>query len=81
MEASVRSLMAAEVLRMEDAWKLALSRTTRVVFSLMALSQPPITPASAMAPAVSAITRLAGVERIFLFVERAEMLAGPGRAK
>ncbi len=38
MEASVRSLMADEVLRMVDAWKLALSSTTRVVLALMALS-------------------------------------------
>ena len=60
MEASVRSLMAEEVLRTEAAWKLALSRTTRVVLSLMAVSAPPMTPASAMAPAASAITRLAG---------------------
>jgi hypothetical protein len=58
MEASVRSLMAADVLRMLDAWKLALSSTTRVVFSPMELGPPPITPASPMAPAESAITRL-----------------------
>ena len=41
----------------DDAWKFADSRITRVVLSLMALSAPPITPASAMAPAASAITR------------------------
>ncbi len=60
MEASVRSLMAEEVLRMEEAWKHALSSTTRVVVSLMALSIPPMTPARAMAPPASAITRLEG---------------------
>ena len=60
MEASVRSLIADEVLRIDDAWKLALSSTTRVVFPLIALSPPPITPASAIAPAASAITRFDG---------------------
>ena len=58
MEASVRSFTADEVLRTEAAWKLALSSTTRVVLSLMAVDAPPITPASAMAPEASAITRL-----------------------
>ena len=57
MLASVRSLIADDVLRIDDAWKFALSSTTRVVFSLIALSPPPITPASAIAPAASAITR------------------------
>ncbi len=42
----------------------------------MALSQPPITPASAMAPPASAITRLDGVERVVFAIQRAEPLAG-----
>ena len=58
MLASVRSLTAELVLRIDEAWKFALSSTTRVVFALMALPPPPITPASAMAPPASAITRL-----------------------
>ena len=48
MEASVRSFSRDEVLRMLDALKFALSRTMRVVVSEMALSAPPITPASAI---------------------------------
>ena len=47
-------------MRIDEAWKFALSSTTRVVLAPIALSPPPITPASAMAPPASAITRLAG---------------------
>jgi hypothetical protein len=60
IEASVRSRMADDVLRMDDAWKQALSSTTRVVLPVIELSRPPITPASAMAPPASAIVRLDG---------------------
>ena len=77
----MRSLMAEDVLRIEDAWKLALSSTTRVVFSLMAVSPPPMTPPSAIAPRASAITRLeASDKRVVLVVQRAEPLAGLGGA-
>ncbi len=75
-EASVRSLIAEDVLRIDDAWKLALSSTMRVVVSPMALPLPPITPASAMAPAASAITRLEGSSVYCFVIERDELLAG-----
>ena len=48
--------------------------------STMALSMPPITPASAMAPAASAITRFDGLERVFLVVQRAANRS-PARAR
>jgi hypothetical protein len=57
MEASVRSLSLDDVLRMFEAEKHALSRTMRVVRSLIELSRPPITPARAIGPRASAITR------------------------
>ena len=63
MDASVRSFSRDEVLRMLDALKQALSSTMRVVESEMALSAPPITPASAIAPSASAITRFEGSSR------------------
>ncbi len=46
IEASVRSLSAAEVLRTLPAWKFAASNTIDVVVSEIALSRPPITPAN-----------------------------------
>ena len=60
MEASVRSLSFDDVLRTLAARKLALSKTMLVVDSAMLLSIPPITPAIAMGPAASAITRFDG---------------------
>ena len=76
----MRSLMADEVLRTDEAWKFALSSTTRVVFSLMALSPPPITPASAMAPRGVGDHQVRRLERVFLVVQRAEALARLRRA-
>ena len=65
MEASVRSLMAEEVLRIDAAWKVALSSTTRLVSGPMALSRPPMTPASAMA-AGKVSTQAIAIERTVL---------------
>ncbi len=56
----MRSFSRDEVLRTLEALKFALSSTMRVVASEMALPAPPITPASAMAPSASAITRFEG---------------------
>ncbi len=61
IDASVRSFSAADVLRTLAAWKFALSRTMEVVVSEIALSRPPITPAIAIGPAASAMTRFDGV--------------------
>ncbi len=76
MEASVRSLWRAEVNRTLVAWKLALSKTMRVVVSEIALSAPPMTPASAMGPASSAITRSVSVKIVGLAVQRAQSFPG-----
>ena len=70
-----------EVLRMLEALKLALSSTMEVVAVEIALSRPPITPAMAIGPAASAITRLDGVEFVLLIVERGHSLAGARRAR
>ena len=52
----------------------------RVVFSPMAVARPPITPARAMAPAASAITRLDASSVYSSSFKRAEMLARFGGA-
>ena len=80
MEASVRSLMADEVLRIEAAWKLALSSTTRVVLSPMALSSAADHAGQRDGAAGIGDHQVGGVERVLLVVQRAEMLAGRGRA-
>jgi len=53
----VRSLIADDVLRTDDAWEAGALQHHAGGLGAEALSPPPITPASAMAPAESAITR------------------------
>ena len=65
MDASVRSLSATDVLRTLVASKQALSSTIRLVAGPMALSRPPMTPAIAMGPLESAMTRLDGFRLYF----------------
>jgi len=60
MEASVRSLMREDVLRIFDALKLALSRTILFVEAEMALGPPPMMPPMAIVPSGSAMTRFEG---------------------
>ena len=60
MEASVRSFRAEDVFLTLAGWKHALSKTMRLVDALMALAAPPITPAKAIAPLSSAMTRFDG---------------------
>ncbi len=80
MEASVRSLMAEDVLRMEDAWKLALSSTTR----RGGLADGAVHAADHAGQGDGAAGigdhQVGGVERVMLAVQGAELLAGPGGA-
>ena len=55
MEASVRNFTLVDVLRIDEAWKLALSSSSRVVVAVMDDGPPPMTPARATGPAASAI--------------------------
>ena len=78
MEASVRSFSDEDVRRTLPALKLADSKTMEVVPAEMALSLPPITPAMAMGPEASAMTRFAG-EREYVSSLRAT-IDSPSRA-
>ena len=72
MEASVRSFSREEVLRTLDALKFALSSTMRVVASEIALPAPPMTPASAIAPAAIRDHQIRRIQFVRLAVQRGE---------
>ncbi len=60
---------------MLDALKHALSRTMRVVVAEIALSAPPMTPASATAPLRIGDDQIRWVELVSFAVERSQFLA------